>query len=91
MNYRERFLNALSGGPVDRLLEHCGNQMCFIGGIDGRVLRGSEEDIEREVATKVGLARQGRVIPCLGTHVLPEIEYEKYRHYARCLRSAVGA
>lgn len=78
-----------NGMHLGELLRKYGREMCIIGGIDGRVLRGSHEDTEQEVTRKVKLARQGRVIPCLSTHVLPEVEFDKYRHYATSLRKAV--
>ena len=71
------------------LLDAYCESMCFVGGIDGRALRGSLDDIKKEVDRKVHLARQGRVIPCLSTQVYPEVEYPKYEYYARCLEEAV--
>jgi uroporphyrinogen-III decarboxylase len=94
--YRDCGINGLfgvcdaNGMHLDRLIERYGDEMCYIGGIDGRVLRESEPEIESEVTNKVDLARKGRIIPCMGTHVLPEIEFDTYRYYAECLGRAVG-
>ena len=79
-----------NGMHLEELLKKYGNKMCFMGGIDGMVLRGTPGMIETEVEHKVNLARQGRVIPCLSTHVYPEVEFSKYNHYVCCLRQALG-
>ena len=93
--YRDCGINGLIGVEdqahmhLGELLDAYGDSMCFVGGIDGRALRGSFEDIKREVDCKASLARQGRVIPCLSTHVYPEVDYPKYEYYARCLEEAL--
>ena len=83
-------VNNANGMQLGRLLERYGDTMCFIGGIDVRVLRGSNKTIEEEVMRKVDLARRGRIIPCLGTHILPETTFDRYRYYASALRKAIG-
>jgi hypothetical protein len=79
-----------NGMHLEELLKKYGNRLCFLGGIDGRVLRETKGMIEAEVEYKVDLSRHSRVIPCLSTHVYPEIEFSKYYHYVRCLKRALG-
>ena len=95
--YRRSGINGLIGVedandmPLGSLIDNYGDSICIVGGIDGRTLRGTTEEIDREVEEKVAIARSGRVVPCLSTHVLPEIEFKKYSYYANYLRRAVGA
>jgi hypothetical protein len=72
------------------LLETHGDNLFYVGTIDGRVLRESAQAIEAEVDRKLDLAGTYRMIPCLHvTHILPEVPFENYRHYARYLRKRI--
>jgi len=95
--YRECGVNGLDyiveSGDDDYLpdlLEKHGRSVFLTGCVDGRVLQGGLHEIEQEVDRKVKLARHHRVIPCLHvTHVLPEVPWANYRHYAEYLRERV--
>ena len=78
------------GDYLQELLDQYGNELFYIGCLDGRVLLKENEDIEREVEHKVEMGRHYRMLPCLHvTHILPEVRWEKYTGYATCLRRAI--
>jgi len=95
--YRDGGVNGLDynaeAGDDDHLpdlLETYGSSVFLAACIDGRVLLKGSREIEQEVDRKVELAQRHRVIPCLHvTHVLPEVPWESYRHYAKYLRSKI--
>ena len=74
----------------DDLIARFGNENFCIGCIDGRVLLGTDSEIEREVNTKIELAQKFRLLPSRHiTRILPEVRWHKYRHYVECLRNAI--
>lgn len=95
--FREAGVNGLKyimeAGAHDTLgplLDRWGDDLFYLGAIDGRVLREAPPRIEAEVDHKLALARQYRMIPCLHvTHLLPDVPYANYRHYAEYLRQRI--
>ena len=95
--YREIGINGIlynmeTGGAdlYGRLLEECGDSLFIIGAFDGRVLLESFDAIRKEVDRKIDLVRKHRILPCLhATHILPEVRFAKYRHYAEYIRSVI--
>ena len=95
--YREIGVNGLCYvmeiGVEDYLTEIVashGDSLFYLHAVDGRELLKGKSEIEREVEAKLKLARCFRMIPDLHvTNILPEITFERYRHYAEYLRSAL--
>ena len=68
-----------------------GRQVGMWGGIDKRALRGSHEEIEAEVRSRVPeLIASGGYVPFIDHHVPPDISLENYSYYQNLLRSIFG-
>ena len=95
--YREIGVNGLGyvvetgdNSYLEDLVAKYGRELFYTACIDGRVLPEGFQQIEQEVDTKLDLARQHRMIPCLhATHVLPHVPWANYRHYAEYLREKI--
>ena len=75
---------------LDAILEQYGDSMFVVGALDGRALLQGFDCIEREVDRKIALAEKHRMIPSLHlTHLLPEVPFQNYAHYAEYLRQVV--
>lgn len=61
------------------------------GGLDKRKLAGGADQIEAEVASKVRpMMRRGGYIPFADHLIPPDVSWENFVYYRRCLAEAVG-
>lgn len=65
--------------------------LALLGGIDKRAVRGSREEIRREIGRKVpALLAQGGYFPSLDHHVPADVSFEGFSVYLEELRSVTG-
>jgi hypothetical protein len=79
-----------AGMDLVSLKKTYGPDLRLIGGIDRRIISGTREDIDREVARVMSIAAIGGVIPCLDASVLYGASLANYLYYTKVLRSQLG-
>jgi hypothetical protein len=73
------------------IMDAWGDELFYLGGMDVRALLRGRDAVDAEIARKLEMARQYRMIPCLAaTHVLPEVRFRDYQHYARRLWEGIS-
>jgi uroporphyrinogen-III decarboxylase len=83
-------LEVAAGMDARVLRKEYGENLLLIGNLDKRVLLKSEEDIRKEVESKVPLlAETGGYIPSLDHTVPPNVSYNNYLIYLRILKECI--
>ena len=72
-------LEVKAGLDIQDLKSRYGSQLAFYGNIDARVMAGTREDIEREISTKIPLAKEGGGYIYHSDHSVPDdVPLENY-------------
>lgn len=80
-----------SGMDIVRSRKMLGDRMAFKGGIDKYALRGTKEDIRREIEYKVGSLKDGLGLVFGLDHRIPNgVPLENYRYYVRLVRELLN-
>ena len=80
-----------AGMDVVALRKKYGHQIAFKGGIDKHVLRGTKEDIDRELEYKLQpIMREGGMVFGLDHRIPNGTPLENYRYYVRRAREILG-
>lgn len=79
-----------NGHRVRDVIDRYGDELFYIGMLDGRLLTGDRDTIDSEVRRGVRAAGKLRAVPSLhGDCVVPSVPFRNYEHYVACLRSEI--
>ena len=65
--------------------------LAIMGGIDKRELAKGKKEIDAQIKMVAEMIKYGRYIPCLDHLAHPEISWENYCYYNKCLKEVTGA
>ncbi len=83
-------LEQAAGNDLRAYRREYGRDLLMLGGIDKRALAQGRQAIDRELAEKLPLAREGGYLPMVDHGIPPDVSWENWRYYWERKKEGLG-